>query len=274
MRVLNWDFILSLFKDGGRMPCENGAGLCVGSFDGFHKGHRKLIQSLKDFCTQNCCKSVVLSFTRPLPSIKNSSDYEGDVSTLNQRLDFFESEGVDFLILVDFDKKFASLSGSDFFDIIKAVFNLKFIAEGVDFHCGYRGSTDCNAIKDWAQKNNVKTSFLPPVIFSGENQKEQRISSSIIRNLIKNGDVKTASLMLQKPYELDFSKIDRESIIDGTIKKSDFLQVIPQNGVFPVKILFSSGQILDSEISVSEGFIFCNAFKNCTENILKIVFFV
>ena len=134
MKILTWNDILFVLNTGDKNKYfENGTGISVGSFD------------------ENLLSGVV-TFKRPLPGIKHFGDYQGDISTLDQRIKLFENIGIDFVIVVDFDDAFASIHGADFLDILINVCNLQLLAEGVDFRCGYKGATDVQAIKYWTKK--------------------------------------------------------------------------------------------------------------------------
>ena len=86
---------------------------------------------------------------------------------------------------------------------------MELIAEGIDFHCGYKGATDAQAIRYWAEKNNVETVFVDPVYFKEGTDEEERISSSYIRTMIQKGFFTTANELLERPYELDIAQIRR-----------------------------------------------------------------
>ncbi len=213
MQVINWnesnlDFLSSQ------------TGISIGSFDGLHKGHRVLLNSLVQNCKKNNLKSGVVTFSRPLPSIKHSSDYAGDISTLKQRLELFENIGIDFVILVDFDNDFAQLKGIEFLSLLVKKYNMCFLAEGVDFRCGYKGATDSTAIQFWAKQNKIDCIFVEPVYYNDE-----RISSSYIRQMIQKGFFSTVCELLERPFELDLE----------TIKQSGNTQVLPPDGKYSVK---------------------------------------
>ena len=174
MQIFNWTEILEALENGSEIPFfKEGAGLSVGSFDGLHKGHRKLLSSLVQGCRENGLIPGVVSFSRPLPSIKHSGDYMGDLSTLSQRLELFESLGIKFAIIVDFDDSFASMMGCDFLNILLNVCNMSLLAEGIDFRCGYKGATDTQAIRYWAEKNGVTALFVDPVYFREGSDEEE-----------------------------------------------------------------------------------------------------
>lgn len=224
MQVFTWSNILSLLNTGKEDSFfSSGCGISVGSFDGLHKGHRVLINTLVSECKKNNVPAGVVTFKRPLPSIKHHSDYLGDISTLEQRLKLLESLGVNFAIVVDFDDSFASMLGTDFFSILMNVCNMKLIAEGIDFRCGYKGSTDSQAIKYFGEKNNIKTFFVDPVFYD-EAAEEERISSSYIRSMINKGFLTTVEKMLERSYVIDNSQL--------TIENYRTTQVLPPDGVY------------------------------------------
>lgn len=216
MQIFSWNDILTSLNTGKENPFfSEGCGICVGSFDGLHKGHQFLLKKMIDSCKKNELKAGAVTFTRPLPAIKHPEDYKGDICTLNQRISRLEKIGLDFIILVDFDETFASMLGSDFFTILVNVCNLKLVAEGCDFRCGYKGAMDVQALKYFCEKNEINSIFINPVYYDSENAKIytpddavyseiisnpsetiQRVSSSHIRELLQKQFHTTANLLL------------------------------------------------------------------------------
>ena len=200
MKIYTWNDILAILNGdttddflGGRKT-----GISVGSFDGLHKGHRKLISALTSACGEKGLSAGVVTFLRPLPGIKHSGDYKGDLTTLNQRIALFEELGIDFAIVVDFDDSFASMMGADFLNILLNVCNMELLAEGIDFRCGFKGATDTQAIKYWAAQSGIKTVFVDPVYYTQADGSEERVSSSYIRHLIQKGYMTTVKELLAR----------------------------------------------------------------------------
>lgn len=239
MQVLSWnDSAFSQFL--GKETA-----VTIGSFDGLHKGHRVLIDTLTKTCIEKHFHSVVITFTRPLPAIKHAGDYAGDISTLPQRLALFESLGIDSVILVDFTEKFASVSGTDFLSSLVQRINMKCLVEGFDFHCGYKGKTERKAIEAWAQDVHVETHFVPPVYYNASNGKTERVSSSFIRQMILEGNFDAAAELLQRPFELDIDEM-RRKLAEG----SSFTQLLPPDGNYRAQT--ESGSTISIEIKAGK----------------------
>ncbi len=179
MEIINWSEItkenFSLSRN-----FQNGSALCIGSFDGPHRGHYEIFKKVLSHSDNNSLKSIIVTFSRPVTGIKKQNDYLGDISTLDQRLSVFSSLGFDYCVLIDFSEAFAGLSGEEFFSILKNKLNIKYICEGLDFKCGHKGSFKMNEIILWGKKNGVETEFIQLVLEEGE-----RISSSKIRKMLK-----------------------------------------------------------------------------------------
>lgn len=227
MKLYTWNDILSILNgdSNGNFPKT---GISVGSFDGLHTGHRKLLSALTSACSQKGLSAGVVTFVRPLPGIKHSQDYKGDLTSLNQRISLFEELGIDFVIVVDFDDSFASMMGADFLNILLNVCNMELLAEGIDFRCGYKGATDAQAIKYWAGKNGVTTVFVDPVYYNEGSVDEERISSSYIRQMVSRGFFSTANQLLERKYSIDIEEI-KKNLACG---KSYSNQIIPPDGIY------------------------------------------
>lgn len=200
-----------------------GTAISVGSFDGLHLGHRFLLQTMLEEARKKGFLPVGITFSRPLPAIKHSEDYTGDISTLPQRLRIFEELGIEYAFVVDFDQSFANLKGAEFLNLLKQKLNMKLIAEGIDFRCGYKGATDTQAIKYWATQNNVQYCFVDPVYYTQADGTQERVSSSYIRQMVQKGFFNLVTQLLNRPYELDIQSI-RES--------GSCIQVLPPDGIY------------------------------------------
>ena len=175
---------------------KKGTGISVGSFDGLHLGHRFLLNKLVEECKARGFASGVITFKRPLPALKHSDDYAGDISTLEERLKLLEGLGIQFVFVVDFNQDFAAMKGVEFLDLLVQKFNMKLLAEGIDFRCGYKGATDTQAIKYWAAQADIQTVFVDPVYYTQADGSEERVSSSYIRHLIQKGYMTTVRELL------------------------------------------------------------------------------
>ena len=234
MKIFSWNEILGFLNTGVQDPFfEGGVGISIGCFDGIHLGHRELLKQLVGGCQRLNIKSGVVTFSRPLPSVKHSKDYNGDISSLDCRLNVLECLNIDFVIVVDFDDEFASQLGADFLNILVNACNMELLAEGVDFRCGYKGATDIQAIKYFGEQNKVETIFVEPVYYREGTDEEERISSSYIREMIRKGFFSTATELLARPYEIDLSHCKMEKSGSKFIfAKKDLIQVLPPDGVY------------------------------------------
>ena len=259
MILYSWkDIQNSVSKEESPLELLAGSGISIGSFDGLHLGHRKILSALVDMCREENVIPGVVTFKRPLPLYKHSEEYPGDISTLEQRLALFEELGIKFAIVLDFTDEVSKISGHDFLTILKNVCNLRILCEGEDFRCGYKGATDMTAIKYWAEQNGVRTFFVPQVLYKSVADEQERISSSYIRSMIQKGFFSTAENLLTRPYELSLKKCTQRSEKNLEINRSEVTQVLPPNGIYRVKT--DGGEAVRLEIN-DEKLIFdadCN----------------
>ena len=239
MKIFTWTDILESLNSGKEIIFfDKGTGISTGSFDGFHQGHRVLIKSLVEACKKDSLIPGLVTFLRPLPSLKHSNDYQGDLSTLNQRIQIMEELGVQFVIIVDFDDSFASMLGADYLNLLVNVCNMKLIAEGIDFRCGYKGATDSQAIRYFAETNNLKSIFVDPIYYRQGTDEEERVSSSYIRQMVTKGFFATVQELLERDYELDLTQAECDSASKSgklLLNKNKLIQVLPPEGIYHCK---------------------------------------
>jgi len=230
-----WEDIESVVAGKSAMPdiFACGTALTVGNFDGPHIGHDSLFACVRTEAEKNGLTPGVVAFKQSLGAFKSKGFYEGDLSTLAQRLSVIENRGMVFAILIDFSDKFGKMEGHSFLSMLVHGCGMKFIAEGWDFRCGYRGACGMKEIRAFSLESGIVSEFPEPTLYEGE-----RVSSSLIRLRIFEGDIRSAEAMLGRKYALDCSaSVWKKDGCALTAERSVFAQVLPERGTYGVRVI-------------------------------------
>lgn len=253
MEVITWEKVSESSDNSLRNTLfSNGSAVTVGSFDGPHIAHKIIFEHVISAAKKLGISAVIITFYDPLPAIKHSENYLGDIATFNQRLNVYENIGFDYCVVVDFSFNFSKIEGRDFLNLMEDALGVRYIAEGVDFHFGCNGAYRVDTIESWAVEMGVETDFIDLVTCqklgfdrignNGASLKDTaRISSSYIRQCIKGGRIKDANKFLCEPYRLDFTGFDGDVLERNeygySCPKMYFTQVTPDIGSFDADVL-------------------------------------
>ncbi len=205
--------------------------LTIGTFDGFHKGHKEIINQLCSDKEREGGRTIVITFSNHPFETLYPNFAPKKLSSLDFKISFLKNKGIDCLILIKFTEEFSKISHEDFFSrIIKSFSSLKMVL-GDDFKFGYGNKGDINYLKQMQKKNYFELDIVQQISFDGE-----RISSTIIRQYLKNGNIEMANKLLQREYFIDGyvisgDKIGRE-IGFPTINICNSEQIYPDTGVY------------------------------------------
>ena len=174
---------------------RNSTSIAIGSFDGLHAGHRKLIESVVE---ENQHTPTIASFwPHPREVLYNETRLRLDLP--DEKLPILEDLGIKQLVLIPFDNKLSNLSAESFInDILINQLQAKNISVGANFKFGFKRSGDVNTIKDTIKNTDIKLKTIPIL-----EDKYGRISSSRIRDLLQNSDMKNAFKILKRPYSFN-----------------------------------------------------------------------
>ena len=174
---------------------KNPTSIAIGSFDGLHAGHRKLIESVVE---ENQHTPTIASFwPHPREVLYNETRLRLDLP--DEKLPILEDLGIKQLVLIPFDNKLSNLSAESFInDILINQLQAKNISVGANFKFGFKRSGDVNTIKDTIKNTDIKLKTIPIL-----EDKYGRISSSRIRDLLQNSDMKNAFKILKRPYSFN-----------------------------------------------------------------------
>ena len=170
----------------------------IGTFDGIHKGHQKILNKVLNASKQSNLSSVVLTFFPHPRIILNKYNAIKMIDTLDEKIDHLEKIGIDHLIVHPFDKKFSLLSADQFIkDHLVEKLKLKHIIIGYDHRFGKGREASVTDLKEYSSEFN----FVVDEIDAQEIEKIA-ISSTKIRNSINEGDLKTTKIYLGRFFSL------------------------------------------------------------------------
>ncbi len=170
----------------------------LGNFDGVHLGHQKLLAELKNLSVKKNLKSVIITF-EPHPSkVLNPQKADQLITTSSQKESIIRSYGIDFLVFSPFTIEFSKINYRDFiYDHLIPKYNAKLIIVGYDYRFGYKGEGNAARIKEICKDEGIDVVIVPPVTYEGK-----IVSSTLIRSLIRKGDVLKARELLGRYFSI------------------------------------------------------------------------
>ncbi|MBT3393877.1 MAG: bifunctional riboflavin kinase/FAD synthetase [Waddliaceae bacterium] len=171
--------------------------LAVGTFDGIHLGHQKVLGKL-------CGTSAVITFTNhPYSVLHPESDLKA-LCSLDSRISFLERHGIDIIIAIPFTHEIANLSAEAFLAMVQKRVSFSTLVVGYDAHIGHGNSCSKEALHLLGLKLGVSVVDVDALCYDG-----LPISSSRIRVAIQSGDLGVAEIMLGRRYSL------RSTVVKG-----------------------------------------------------------
>ncbi len=214
--------------------------IAIGNFDGFHLGHQKVINQGKLIAKKYNLKFGLLVF-HPLPIMffnKKLKNYR--IDSLNQKILSSKKYGLDFLIIKKFNKKFSNISSENFIrEIVYKKLKVKLIFISKNFRFGKNRAGDIKLLKKREIFFKYKTQTITPL-----NKKNLTVSSTQIRNKIKNGKIEYANKLLGRSWTIEgkVQRGDRRGRTIGfpTCNVDMKNYIVPKLGVYSAKILIGN----------------------------------
>lgn len=212
-----------------------------GKFDGIHKGHRKLFAKAKEIAQAE--NMFLVAFTFKAVKGLGFSYMEGEKITTNkERWDIFKELGVDIVVEYPFDADTAAMEPLSFIEqIIKNKLNAAYVVVGSDWNFGKdrAGNTDVLKAAQKLYKYNA-------VVLDKELLNQREISSSWIREEVKDGNMENANILLGYPYTIA-GRIEHGNHF-GTTMGFPTANIIPEEDkLLPPKGVYASKVIIDDE---------------------------
>lgn len=211
--------------------------LCLGIFDGIHLGHRAIINNALRLKEKEISPVIIYTFDkRPAEVLRNA-----DANLLSghmQKVQLLAKMGVDAVCIDTFDINTAQIGPEEWLAKLCASFHPEHIFTGYNYTFGQMGKGNNQLLSDLQKKYGYKSHVMPEVVNQG-----QDVSSTRIRNLILQGDIVHANLLLTYQYAfiLRFDREDDKRVYFNYVGKN----VKPLQGKYAVTLHQSvSGRIM------------------------------
>lgn len=165
----------------------------VGSYDGVHNGHRILLDEVIRRAHKLCGESVVLTF-EPHPRITLGDDEALYLLSLfEEKRTLLEQVGIDYMVIIPFDKSFSQLSHEEFVnEYLVSRLHIKELIVGYNHRFGHNNEGNYEYL---SQHDALQVVEIPQYRLEGA-----KVSSTVIRNMLHQGDITTATQLLGHPY--------------------------------------------------------------------------
>lgn len=209
----------------------------IGTFDGVHIGHRKILERIIHSAQELDCNSIVLTFfPHPRMVLQEGSDVKL-LNTMEEKIALLEEIGIDNLIIHPFDKEFSRLTAEEFVkEILVDKLHIEKIIIGYDHRFGRNRTADINDLIHFGKEYGFEVEQI-----SAQEINDNTVSSTKIRNAILEGNSALAKEYLGYNYFFSGTIVKGKQLgrtigfPTANIHIEEDYKLIPKNGVYVVK---------------------------------------
>ena len=175
--------------------------ITIGAYDGVHLGHRAVIAQVRKRAVELACASVVVTFDRHPASVVRPESAPKLLTDLDQKLELFESTGIDAVYVVRFDAERAAESPTQFIErALVGDLRAREVIVGEDFHFGHKRAGNVALLREVGATHDFSVS--PIALIARPDGVAEPVSSTAIRRALAGGQVEIAAQLLGRNYEV------------------------------------------------------------------------
>lgn len=223
--------------------------LALGFFDGVHRGHQSVISEAIFQAKKKNAKTAVMTFD-PHPSLVLGGRKEEVfyITPIQQKMEILKGMDVDICFIVRFTSEFAKLTPEQFVQHFIKDLNVIHVSAGFDYSFGTKGQGDMQAMKELGK------GFYEVSVIEKQEDGSEKISSTRIRRLLKEGAVEDVCHLLGRPFQVSGTVIngDKRGRTIGFPTANiepELGTFIPGRGVYAVRI-HVQGEVYDGVCNV------------------------
>lgn len=244
---------MEILDNGFISGSGKGCGIGLGNFDGLHRGHMALINTLINECRIHDLHSVLYTFKKHPEHILRRNLFTPLIMTTDNKIRQLEKTGIETLYFQEFDESFSHMQPEDFIKkILVEKMQMKLAVIGFNYRFGYMCRGDGELLKKIGKKLGFSVIVIPPVKVG-----EEIVSSTLIRQYITKGRVEKAFELLGRHFSIPGKVITGKKLgrtmgfPTANLVPEKYL-VIPAAGVYATRTLYQ-GQWYNSVTNVGSA---------------------
>ncbi len=232
--------VMKIYNNTNLNPKHRNGVIAIGNFDGLHLGHQKVINQARQKAKKFKLPLGIITF-EPMPvTFFNKKNKDHRINSLEQKKIHLKKFKVDFLVIINFNKKFSSLKAEQFIKkIIYKKLKCRYIYVSKNFKFGHKRQGNLKTIKKFEKEYNYKNIITNPY-----KKNKKIISSTLIRKKIRAGKIKEVNKLLNRNWCIEGKVIKGKKrgrkIGFPTCNMKLGNYVIPKLGVYAVRVNSSS----------------------------------
>lgn len=231
---------MKIFNSIQDFKTTSGTIVTLGTFDGVHIGHRKIIERLVQNTDENTESLVLTFFPHPRMVLQGDSEIKL-LNTIEEKAFLLEKNGLDNLVIHPFDQAFSRLTAEEFVkNILVDIFNIKKIIIGHDHRFGRNRTANIDDLIVFGKEYNFEVEQISP-----QEIDEVSVSSTKIRNSLLDGNIQLANNYLGYDYFLTGTVVKGKQLgrtigfPTANLSIKENYKLIPLNGVYVVKSIIN-----------------------------------
>ncbi|MFT5235543.1 MAG: riboflavin kinase/FMN adenylyltransferase [Shewanella sp.] len=232
------------------LPAHHGCVLTIGNFDGVHRGHAEVISKLVKKARQLNVPATLMTFEPQPQEMFRGENAPARLSTLRDKIILLEELGIDRLVCINFNAKFAEMSAEDFIEkLLVNALGVKYLVVGDDFCFGKERMGNFDMLRSSGEQHQFAVVSTQSFILG-----DKRVSSTEIRELLAKGQMEQARRLLGHPFTLSGRVAHGEEIgrtigfptANVALKR----KVSPVRGVFAVRLHWDNSDVYEGVANV------------------------
>lgn len=212
----------------------------IGFFDGVHRGHRFLIEQVRKVAAMRGMRSALITFPVHPRKVMNRHFQPELLTTRDEKLALLDATGVDYCMMLDFTPDISRLTAREFMTrILKERYNVHGLVIGYDHRFGHNRSEGFDDYRRYGEAVGMEVIRAEACLVDGI-----RVSSSVIRNFLHQGNVEEANRCLSYDYFLDGTVVGGYQVgrkigfPTANLRVDDPDKLVPVDGVYAVRVTF------------------------------------
>lgn len=225
---------MNIYHGLEEIPFDSQTVLTIGTFDGVHCGHRRIIDALLAEAARISGRSVIITFSpHPQEILRRTGDTVSILTTLTERERLFAQSEIDALVILEFTREFAATPWEEFGESLLREIGIAHMIVGHDHAFGKDRQGNAESLRSFGQEKGFGVTEIGPLIMEGET-----VSSTKIRRALMQGDIDTATRFLGRLYSVTGTVVQGEKrgrqigFPTANIQLLDSTKLVPGNGVY------------------------------------------